>query len=237
VECEQLAGALQRRYDWVVLVNPNSPTGQHVPKARLQEVLSAAPGATRFWIDETYIEYAGASQSLEQFAAESSNVVICKSMSKAYALSGARCAYLCGPAHLMDELRTISPPWAVSLPGQIAACEALRNVSYYRDRWAETRILRDELAVELRALGWDVVPGCANFLLCHLPLTQPEASVLISECRQRNLFLRNVANMGSCFDARTLRVAVKDAQTNRAILEIVRTALTAIVKRASVKAA
>ena len=228
VDCDQLAAALRRGYDWVVLVNPNSPTGQHVARHHLEALLENAPGTTRFWIDETYVDYVGPSQSLEQFAAASTNVVICKSMSKVYALSGARCAYLCGPGHLMDELRTISPPWAVSLPGQIAACEALRSVSYYRDRWNQTHVLREELSSGLRALGWDVLPGCANFVLCHLPLMQPEASAVVAECRRRNLFLRDVSNMGACFDARTLRVAVKDARTNAAMLEILRTALAAL---------
>ena len=239
VECEQLAAALKRGYDWVVLVNPNSPTGQHIPRDHFEALLERAPRTTRFWIDETYVEYAGPSQSLEHFAVASTNVVICKSMSKLYALSGARCAYLCGPAHLMDELRTISPPWAVSLPGQIAACEALRDgsVSYYHDRWEQTHTLREELSSGLRTLGWDVLPGCANFVLCQLPITQPEASVLIAECRRRNLFLRDVTNMGSCFDTRTLRVAVKDAKTNAAMLNILRTTLAAMSEETSVKAA
>lgn len=236
VDCEQLASALMRGYDWVVLVNPNSPTGQHVPRHHLEVLIENAPSTTRFWIDETYVEYAGPSQSLEQFAAASTNVVICKSMSKVYALSGARCAYLCGPAHLMDELGTISPPWSVSLPGQIAACEALRSISYYRERWAETHALREGLSSELRALSWDVLPGCANFVLCHLTVTQPEAAVVVAECRRHNLFLRDVANMGACFDTRTLRVAVKDANTNAAMLHILRTTL-AELSQESVKAA
>ncbi|MDP9203546.1 MAG: aminotransferase class I/II-fold pyridoxal phosphate-dependent enzyme, partial [Gemmatimonadota bacterium] len=171
------------------------------------------------------VEYAGNSRSLERFAAASKNVVICKSMSKVYALSGARCAYLCGPAHMMDELRAISPPWSVSLPGQIAACEALRSTSYYEKRWEETHALRGQLAAGLAALGWDVVPGCANFLLCHLPPDQPAAAGLVAECRRRGLFIRDVANMGSCFDARTVRVAVKDRETNQEILERLRVTL------------
>ena len=90
---------------------------------------------------------------------------------------------------------------------------------------------------QMRTLGWDVLPGCANFVLCQLPITQPEASVLIAACRRRNLFLRDVANMGSCFDTRTLRVAVKDAKTNAAMLNIVRTTLAAMSKDTCVKAA
>ena len=137
----------------------------------------------------------------------------------------------------MEELRTISPPWAVSLPGQIAACEALRSVPYYRDRWQQTHTLRDELSSGLRALGWDVVPSCANFVLCHMPITQPEASIVVAACRTRNLFLRDVANMGQCFDARTLRVAVKNAQTNAAMLSILRATLAALSEGTRVRAA
>ena len=76
--------------------------------------------------------------------------------------------------------------------------------------------------VMIRELGWDVVPGCANFLLCHLPVDGPPAAVLIAECRRRNLFLRDVSSMGHGFDAHVLRVAVKDAETNARMVDIVR---------------
>jgi histidinol-phosphate/aromatic aminotransferase/cobyric acid decarboxylase-like protein len=225
VDVDELSARLEQRYDLVVLVNPNSPTGQQVPARSLEGVLRAAPRSTRFWVDETYVEYAGEGQSLERFAASSSNVVICKSMSKAYALSGVRSAYLCGPRHLIEELRTISPPWSVSLPGQIAACTALRSTNYYRERWSETHVLRDALASALRSLGWDVIPGCANFLLCHIPPDQPTAAALAAACRERKLFVRDVASMGRCFDDRALRIAVKDEMTNTAMLEILRRTL------------
>lgn len=237
IDRDKLAAYLKKGYDWVVLVNPNSPTGQHLSKEHLEGIIRASPSRTRYWIDETYIEYAGVFQSLEQYAAGSANVVICKSMSKVYALSGARCAYLCGPAHLMDELRTISPPWSVSLPGQIAACEALRNLSYYQERWKQTHVLRGELSSGLRKLGWDVLPGCANFLLCHLPLSQPPASDLVAACREHNLFLRDVSNMGECFDERTIRVAVKDASTNRVMLARLGRTLAGMAEEASARVA
>lgn len=225
VNLDELEGRIRGQYDWVVLVNPNSPTGRHVDRSALEAVITRAPRSTRFWIDETYVEYAGESCSLERFAATSSNVVICKSMSKVYALSGARCAYLCGPSHMLDELRAISPPWAIGLPGQIAACEALRNSAYYKERWAETHVLREQLAAGLEGLGWDVVPGCANFLLCHLPPGQPKAASLVTACRRRGLFIRDVANMGTCFDDRTVRIAVKDSNTNHDMLERLAAAL------------
>jgi len=100
VDLSRLNQALTGGYDLVVLVNPNNPTGQHIPRAELEAALKKVSPATRVWVDETYIEYAGSGESLEQFAARSENVIVCKSMSKVYALSGARVAYLgAGPAH------------------------------------------------------------------------------------------------------------------------------------------
>jgi histidinol-phosphate/aromatic aminotransferase/cobyric acid decarboxylase-like protein/N-acyl-L-homoserine lactone synthetase len=221
VDPDELAARGRDGYDWIVLVNPNSPTGRHVGREALQRLLAAGPQATRWWVDETYVEYAGPDQSLESYAARSPNVVVCKSMSKMYALSGARAAYLCGPVALMDELRPVCPPWSVSLPGQMAACEALKAQDYYRARWQETHELREDLRANLLRLGWDVVPGCANFLLCHLPASAPDAAGLIARLREHGLFVRNVDGMGTTFDGHALRIAVKDRETNRAMFEII----------------
>jgi histidinol-phosphate/aromatic aminotransferase/cobyric acid decarboxylase-like protein len=230
VDLDELRARLARGYDWVILVNPNSPTGRHVPRERLETALASAPSATRVWLDETYVDYAGEGQSLEAFAAASANVVVCKSMSKAYALSGVRAAYLCGPVRLIAGLRPICPPWSVSLPGQMAACEALKAIDYYRGRWEETRVLRDELATGLRALGWDLVSGCANFLLCHLPPHGPDAATVVERARASGLFVRDVGSMGACFDTRVIRVAVKDSRTNCAMLERLEATLAALAQ-------
>src|SRR5207253_9009683 len=139
------------------------PTGRHVPRAELERVLHRAPARTRIWLDETYVEYVGAGrrsatdgggdESTERFAARSENVIICKSMSKVYALSGARVAYLCAGAHQLEDLRAITPPWVVSLPAQVAAVRALEAPDYYAARYAETANLREQLAAGLALLG------------------------------------------------------------------------------------
>ena len=220
LDLEQLEHSLRAGFDLVVLVNPNSPTGRHVPRAQLEEILRRAPITTRVWVDETYVEYAGADQSLEQFAARSESVVVCKSMSKVYALSGARVAYLCAAPHQLEELRAITPPWAVSLPAQVAAVKALRDPEYYERCYRETHSQRRELDENLRALGWDTVPGVANFILCHLPLRGFDAATVAARCRERGLFLRDVSAMGAQLGDRALRIAVKDRETNRRMVEI-----------------
>jgi hypothetical protein len=51
--------------------------------------------------------------------------------------------------------------------------------------WKETHYLRAELDQGLQGLGWEVNPGCANFLLCHLPANAPEAAELVEQLRGR----------------------------------------------------
>ena len=226
LDLTRLRSALEADYDLVVLVNPNSPTGRHVPRAALEECLRRAPATTRVWLDETYVDYVNSRESLERFAAQSPNVIVCKSMSKVYALSGLRVAYLVAAPQNLEQLRALTPPWAVSLPAQVAGVQALGDAAYYAARWADTKNLRAELRRALRLLKLDVVPGQANFLLAHLPANGPDAETFTARCRERGLFLRNAAGMGTGLGDRTVRLAVKDAATQHRMLEIMRAALT-----------
>lgn len=222
INLEQLAKVARKHFDLIILVNPNSPTGQHISRENLEALLQQIPATTRVWVDETYVEYAGRDQSLETFAAQSRNVVVCKSMSKLYALSGARAAYLCGPVEIISALRPLTPPWAVSLVAQVAAVAALQDQEYYVTRWRETHQLRAQLSDALRQLdGWDVLPGVANFLLCFLPEHGPTAADFVQDCRAHGLFLRDVGSMGRNLGRRALRIAVKDAPTTERMLNII----------------
>jgi histidinol-phosphate/aromatic aminotransferase/cobyric acid decarboxylase-like protein len=204
--------------DLVVLVNPNSPTGQSLTSAQITRLLDAAPPTTRVWIDETYVDFVG--DSVEPLIRRYDQLVVCKSMSKAYALSGARVAYLAAAPHHLEELRALTPPWVVGLVSQVAATKALESPDYYRARWDETHALRTSLAAGVDSLGWDVVPGVAGFVLAHLPADGPTAAQLVRAAQHRGLYLRDAAAMGRTLGDRAVRVAVKDQATNRRIVEI-----------------
>lgn len=213
--------ALAEPHDLIVLVNPNNPTGRHVSRDVLAEMLRQVPRSSRVWIDEAYIDYVGADQSLERLAARSPNVVVCKSMSKGYALSGVRVAYLCGPAALLEELRLLLPPYNLSLPAQVAGIKAMQDVEYYPHRYRETHVLRTELAEGLHEVGFaEVIPGVANFLLAHLPESGHDAAAVAAQCRMEGLLVRNVQGVGSGLGTHALRLAVKDRDTNRRMLAI-----------------
>lgn len=211
--------------DLVVIVNPNNPTGTLIPRTDLITALTELPTTTRVWVDEAYIDYTGPDNSLEHFALTSENVVVCKSLSKVLALSGARAAYLVAPELIASDLRRLTPPWVISLPAQVAAVHALHDPAYYAARYAETHQLRDILR-EMLQHALPTIPLTVpntNWLLCHLPTDGPTAAEVVAHCRAYNVFLRDTASMGSTLGQHTLRIAVKDAATNRRIVEVLAT--------------
>jgi histidinol-phosphate/aromatic aminotransferase/cobyric acid decarboxylase-like protein len=219
VNLDDLARRMKRRYDLVVLVNPNNPTGRHIRRSDLESLLRTVPPETRIWIDEAYIDYVGAAESLERFAVESENVIVCKTMSKVYALSGMRVGYLCAAPHQLSDLISLTPPWAVGLPAQVAAVRALEDAAYYEERYRSTHLLRGEMHNALRAMDiHEIVPGEANFLMFHLDESQPTSQLVIERARSAGVFVRDVASMGSDLGLRALRIAIKDSGSNARIL-------------------
>ncbi|QJT02385.1 histidinol-phosphate aminotransferase family protein [Streptomyces asoensis] len=231
IDPDRLSAAVgSGRYDLVVVVNPNNPTGRHAPAAELRALIAAAPARTRWWIDEAYLGYVDPAESLAGLAATDPRVVVCTSLSKMYALSGMRAAYLVAEPATAARLRRWTPPWPVSLPAQLAAVAALRDPEYYDDCWLRTHALRRRLAADLAGLDETVVveEGVANFLNLTLPSGGPSAARLVNECRRHDVYLRDLSPLSSQYRGRTVRVAVRDTAENARIVAACRTALDAL---------
>ncbi|WP_156727699.1 histidinol-phosphate aminotransferase family protein [Streptomyces apocyni] len=218
-------------YDLVVVVNPNNPTGRHAPAAELRSVIADAPARTRWWIDEAYLGYVDLAESLADLAATDPRVVVCSSLSKMYALSGVRAAYLVAEPDTAARLRRWTPPWPVSLPAQLAAVAALRDPAYYSDCWRRTHELRRQLATDLAGVDDRVVveEGVANFLNLTLPSGGPSAARLVGECRRSDVYLRDLSPLSPRYQGRTVRVAVKDTTENARIVTAYRAALDVLL--------
>jgi len=209
--------------DLVVLVNPNSPTGVHISKSFVQELLSKLTISTKLWIDETYIDYVPG-ESVEDLVEHDSRLIVSKSMSKIYALSGLRVGYLVADRSFVSQLAPLSPPWSVGLIAQLAGVEALRDAEYYAARIAETNGYRESLASQLSTLpDVRVIPAVANYMLVELD--QPVAEQVVQRCAANNVFLRNCDSLSPRFRGHYIRVAVKTPNENSAIVKALAAAL------------
>jgi histidinol-phosphate/aromatic aminotransferase/cobyric acid decarboxylase-like protein len=128
-----------------------------------------------------------------------------------------RVGYLCGAPETIGPLGGLTPPWAVGLPSQVAAVQALKAPAYYAERYRQTYSLREALAGALRNASDGqlmTVPSRTNALLAFLPEDGPPAAAVLASCRARGLFLRDPGATNPSLGCHALRLAVKDEATN-----------------------
>lgn len=212
---------LSRNAQLLVLVNPNSPTGVPLSKAQILSLRERIPASCTIWVDETYIDFYDSSESLETEVSTTPGLIVSKSMSKYYGLSGLRVGYLVCNPDLSRRLNEQSPPWNVGLISQLAAVYSLRDTSYYVARTAETRVERENVIQRLAGMGLDVVPSSTNFVM--FGTAGRSASEIVTRLHEKNVFIRLCDSLfaGRTYQDHFLRMAVKEPHRNAHVLECI----------------
>jgi histidinol-phosphate aminotransferase len=151
----------------VLLPSPNNPTGTALPLDTVRAVCAAAAGhGGVVVIDEAYGEFrrAGTPSALEVLA-ETPNLVVSRTMSKAFALAGARLGYLAASEEICDALRVVRLPYHLSAVTQAVARVALQHADELLARVDDLRLERDRTVAWLRAQGLTVADSDANYAL------------------------------------------------------------------------
>jgi histidinol-phosphate aminotransferase len=174
------------------LCSPNNPTGHRLEPKSVERLLVQLAGRALVAIDEAYAEFStgpGWLTRLDEFP----NLVVLRTLSKGYALAGARVGAVLGPAPLIEVLRRVRPPYSIPTAVSEAVLAALNPSSLTALR-ARIEILRDERERVARALGRcalirRVWPSEANFLLVesHAP---PR---VLAAARAAGLLLRDLS--------------------------------------------
>lgn len=201
-----------------VIVNPNNPTGAILPPCNIYELARSHP-STIFWVDEAYVDYSEQNITSEPFVNKLSNLIVLKSMSKVYSLSGLRVAYLVAPIDLTKSLGRFLPPWPISWPAYVAAMAAIDCNSYYQTMYAETRKLRQLLAqgLESTSLVEQIIPSQGNFLLAALA-SGVSALTFANALTSDGIFIRSFPNMDENFAQRFVRISVRSGTENHRLI-------------------
>jgi histidinol-phosphate aminotransferase len=149
----------------VFLCSPNNPTGTALSLEVVEAVVDAAPESLVV-VDEAYAEFArpGTPSAMTRLA-ERPLLVVTRTMSKAFALAGARVGYLAADPDLVDALRLVRMPYHLSDPTQAVALAAIRHDASLLATVEAIKAQRDRIVAELSALGYPPVPSDANFVL------------------------------------------------------------------------
>jgi histidinol-phosphate aminotransferase len=160
---------LERRPSVVLLPSPNNPTGTALPPAAVSTLCVAAASGEQSGlvvVDEAYGEFrrAGTPSALELLP-DHRNLVVTRTMSKAFALAGARLGYLAAAPEICDAIRVVRLPYHLSAVTQAVALAALRHAPELLGRVDELRAERDDTVAWLREQGLQVADSDANFAL------------------------------------------------------------------------
>jgi len=147
--------------------NPNNPTGSYIANEDLARLLGSLPQHVLAVIDEAYFEYADASDFVPATGLRHTRerLAILRTFSKAYGLAALRVGYVLGSPELVAGLNRLRAPFNVNTAGQVAAKAALADRAHLRSCVEATIRDRTSLSESLRALGLDVAPSQANFVL------------------------------------------------------------------------
>ena len=189
------------RLTWVC--SPHNPTGEDVPGDVPEN------GGSLVVIDQAYLEFGGS--DLSPLVRERDDVVVVRTLSKAFAIAGARVGYLLAPPDLADTLEAIRPPGSISSFSVAVALRALADTGAMRADVAETVGERERLRAALVDLGWNVSESCANCLFADLGTP---AAPTIARLLRAGIVVRTFDAMPTC-----LRITIGSPADNDRVLE------------------
>ena len=151
----------------VYIANPNNPTGTYLPFSEIRRLHAGLPANCLLVIDAAYAEYVGRNDYAAgiELASNSENVVVTRTFSKIHGLANLRIGWAYGPQHVIDALNRVRGPFNLNGPAIAAGVASLGDTAHieaaieHNNRWLPW------LAHAISALGVEVTPSVANFLL------------------------------------------------------------------------
>ncbi len=158
-----LTALAEYRPDVVFVTTPNNPTGHAVELDDLRRLLDAAPGIVV--VDEAYAEFSPSPSACMLLAEYPTKLVVSRTMSKAFAFAGGRLGYFAADPAFVEAVLLVRLPYHLSVIAQAAAGAALRHSEETLGSVALLAAERNRVTSGLEALGYDVLPSEANFVL------------------------------------------------------------------------
>ena len=219
-----IAGAtrIENRVKIVFLCSPNNPTGTAFLPETLERIVSSIGDAAIVVIDEAYAEWS-AFRSMLEVRSKWPNLILLRTLSKAWACAGARCGVAIGDPEAIELLNRVRAPYPISTPAAEAALRATEPLAARRmnDRVLRTRAEKDRIAQSLASLPSVVRTYLSegNFILVECA----DRLKILTEAQVKGIYLRDrdsEPGLRNC-----IRITVGSSAENEEVLGIFRRAV------------
>ena len=219
-DLDAMARAIRADTKIVFLANPNNPTGTFSDWASVRAFVESVPANVLVVIDEAYGEYLPAAHRsptlnwIERYP----NLIVTRTMSKAYGLAGLRVGYAVAHPDVADIMNRVRQPFNVNHLAMVAACAALDDDAFIaRSREVNAAGLK-QLEEGLRRLDLEYIPSYGNFVSVRVG----DAARVYSSLLAEGIIVRPIAGYGL---PEHLRVTVGLPEHNARFLEALRRAV------------
>jgi histidinol-phosphate aminotransferase len=203
--------------EMVVVCSPNNPTGNCEDPEAVDALASAAPGLVI--VDEAYVEFAGPGRDLQRLLEEHTNLVILKTLSKAWRLAGVRLGYMLANPAVTSQIARVRLPYHLSTFSQAIGVAALRRADDALEHIRAITQERDRIGRSLADMNVECFDSHANFVLLRVRESHKVWSALLDE----GVLIRDysaTAGLEEC-----LRVTAGTPEETDAFLDAMRTAI------------
>ncbi len=183
----RVLAAIDRKTSVVIVCSPNNPTGTTVTRKQAERILRKARRVGA-WVlaDEAYIEFGG--QTLVPLLRKYDNLLVLRTLSKAFGLAGLRMGYALGQPQVIERLAAAARPYPISGAGLRAGIAAFGDLAYMRAYVREVGRSRAWLRKALAKLGVDARFGEANAFILKLG---PQVKFVVQKLRERGILVRD----------------------------------------------
>lgn len=174
----------------IFICRPNNPTGNLISKNVIIDLLKLSNNKTLVVIDEAYIEFC-IKKTLVSFINIYPNLIVLRTLSKAFGLAGIRCGFTLANKKIIELLNKVIAPYPISTLVSNIALNALgiSNIKLMKSRVKEINCNRNFLFLELKKLSLVkcVFPSTANYILVRFFSVQKIFNILSN----RGIIVRN----------------------------------------------
>jgi len=204
----------------VFLCSPGNPTGNTLPQEQIKAVIELFKDSAIVVVDEAYCEYTNlaltsgtdAEQVNTNFVCQCENVIVLRTLSKAFALAGLRCGFTLANKEIITLLSKVIAPYPIAAPvAEIAANALTHDLAIMQTRVNSTNNLREQLNVWLQQQQWckEVFPSDANFLLFRCNNTD-EKNKIFTLLVDNNILIRDQSKQQQLKNC--LRISIGSAE-------------------------
>jgi L-threonine-O-3-phosphate decarboxylase len=200
----------------VFICNPNNPTGTVLPPEVMADWAYAHPG-TLFVIDEAYLAFSPGLRST--LTSGMDNILVLRSMTKDYALSGLRLGYAVGHGPVIRALSQVRPAWNVNALAQAAGLAALGDEAHRQQSLQALARAKEKLVAGLAELSLPPLPSATHFFLVPVG----DGAAFRQALLRQGILVRDCASFGL---PAHVRIATRRPEENARLLEAIRTILS-----------